>query len=314
MPLCLLFLERKGIQDKMGEYNRRDQRVCACCGKIKKFSSFYPDYRIQGEYLPFCKTCATQKFQEAVEACGDTWGALWCVLAQMNIPMLATPLKIVKQQYNERLGVGRKPDVVNLYYTTIRDLSIDYSGIWENEFSFEDFVDVEKPQRDKSTEKIIDYEQLVRTWGKFTLDTGELDVQAYDFLEEVYEMYTNTLFDMDASMVMRYRDLAKAELIKRRADENGDVVEIAKAQDNLKKMLSLLKLDDFKSNERSEMEKHIERICWTIENVKPAECEDLNKYRDFSGFEKTWDTIKRCVLNAIARSKDYPELPKDLEV
>ena len=34
-----------------------------------------------------------------------------------------------------------------------------------------------------------------------------------------------------------------------------------------------------------------------IENSKPAECEDLDIYRDVSGFEETWNHILRCVKN-----------------
>lgn len=297
----------------MAEYNRAKEKICACCGKIKKLSNFYPDYRRKDEYLPYCRLCLTQMYREAVQGCGDIWGGLCSVATQMGMPMLAEPFAIVRQQYNERSSAGKKPDVVDMYYKTMRDLNILYKGNWESEIQLSDFVDcATKPEIKEDA--ITDYESLVRTWGKFIRDNGELDTSAYDFLEDTFNMYTGALLNMDASMTMRYRDLCKAELMKRRADEGGDVGEIAKAQDNLKKMLAMLKLDDFQSAERSEMEKHIERICWTIENTKPAECEDLEKYRDFSGFEKHWATIKRCVLNAVARTKEYPELPKDMEV
>ena len=116
---------------------------------------------------------------------------------------------------------------------------------------------------------------------------------------------------MDANLVNRYRDLAKAEWRKRKADESGEIQEIKNAQDILNKQLSLLKLNEFKNNKQSETEKFIERMAWTIENTKPAECEDLEKYKDFSNFLPTWKEILRCVRNLVAGTRDYPDIPPE---
>ena len=91
----------------------------------------------------------------------------------------------------------------------------------------------------------------------------------------------------------------------------GDIGEIKQAQANLTEMLKLLKLNDFQSNQKSETEKMIERKIWMIENTKPAECEDLDIYRDVSGFEETWNHILRCVKNLVAGSREYPDVPRD---
>lgn len=50
---------------------------------------------------------------------------------------------------------------------------------------------------------------------------------------------------------------------------------------------------------------------WNIENTKPCECEDLNKYKDFSGFEPTWKDILRCCKNLVGGGREYPDLPSD---
>ena len=75
--------------------------------------------------------------------------------------------------------------------------------------------------------------------------------------------------------------------------------------------MKLLKIDQFKVNKRSDTEKFIERLAWQIENTKPAECEDLEKYKDVSGFESTWGHIMRCVKNLCGGTKEYPAIPRD---
>ena len=127
----------------------------------------------------------------------------------------------------------------------------------------------------------------------------------------MFQAYTQDFPEMDANLTNRYRDLCKAEYRKRKADEKGDVSEIKQAQANLTDLLKLLKLNDFQSNQKSEMEKMIERKIWMIENTRPAECEDLDIYKDVSGFEKTWGEILRCVKNLVAGSREYPEIPRE---
>ena len=98
---------------------------------------------------------------------------------------------------------------------------------------------------------------------------------------------------------------------KRKTDESGDIQEIAKAQDSLNKQLALLKLNNFKDNKQSDTEKFIERMAWNIENTKPAECEDTQKYKDFSNFGINWEDIMRTVKNLVSGSREYPDIPRD---
>mgnify|MGYP007038198454 FL=1 len=48
-----------------------------------------------------------------------------------------------------------------------------------------------------------------------------------------------------------------------------------------------------------------------IENTKPSECEDLEIYKDISGFEKTWNHILRSVKNLVSGSREYPDIPRE---
>ena len=71
--------------------------------------------------------------------------------------------------------------------------------------------------------------------------------------------------------------MCKAEYAKRKAEDNGDINEISKAQDNIIKLLKLLKLDDFKETSVDPREKFIDRLIWAIENEEPSEEEDRKK-------------------------------------
>ena len=116
---------------------------------------------------------------------------------------------------------------------------------------------------------------------------------------------------MDANLIRRYRDLSKAELGKREADESGDIQKIAKAQDILNKQLALLNLNEFKNRNKTDEQLAFEKRVAMIEYTKPSECEDLKKYLDAVGYEKEKGLMMRSIRNAIAGTRDYPDIPKE---
>ena len=267
-------------------------RFCPSCGSNKGLPQFYknPLANSKGLLLPYCKHCCTMKFKSYADKFKNDKAALWCVLAQLNIPFKTEVWEAV-----QLFALGAKnPDIVSLYMTGYVELGILAEGFWESDEMLFDFYG-EAPKVES-----IDYKEEILKWGRFEVD-GRIDD----------EEYTSEILDMDANLVNRYRDLAKAEWRKRKADESGEIQEIKNAQDILNKQLSLLKLNEFKNNKQSETEKFIERMAWTIENTKPAECEDLEKYKDFSNFLPTWKEILRCVRNLVAGTRDYPDIPPE---
>lgn len=277
-------------------------RFCPSCGSNKGLPQFYknPLANSKGLLLPYCKHCCTMKFKNYADKFKNDKAALWCVLAQLNIPFKTEVWEAV-----QLFALGAKnPDIVSLYMTGYVELGILAEGFWESDEMLFDFYG-EAPKVES-----IDYKEEILKWGRFEVD-GRIDEEAYRFLNKIYEEYTSEILDMDANLVNRYRDLAKAEWRKRKADESGEIQEIKNAQDILNKQLSLLKLNEFKNNKQSDTEKFIERMAWTIENTKPAECEDLEKYKDFSNFLPTWKEILRCVRNLVAGTRDYPDIPPE---
>lgn len=281
-----------------------NKKECGCCGTSKSTAQFHKSPMDSRKFLPICKLCCKEKLKAYTEITGKESAAMWLVLSELGVPFI--------QEIWDKLEVfkataGINTDLVMAYLRILNESCIKVDGFWQSDVMLDMLMD-SVVDREVEREE-LDLSEQQKIWGKFMSD-GQLDVEAYRFLNETFEDYTKELYDMDTNLEKRYRDLAKAELRKRQADEAGDIQEIAKAQDNLKKILDMLKLSDFQSNKQSAAEKHIERLAWMIENERPAECEDLNKYRDISGFESTWKDIMRCVQNLVCGSREYPDVPK----
>lgn len=275
--------------------------ICARCGERKGSTSFYPGYGDQsGDRILICNTCCADKLQKYRDRLGDEAG-FWCLLAEVGVPYIKEVYADTVYRY-ECTPKGKRGDFLGYYLKKLRQHETIYSGFWDSNIMLDELLESSRKQTRDATMSI---EEMEKIWGKY-----ENYNEAYPFLEDTFNAYTEDILEMDANLTNRYRDLAKAEYRMRLAEEAGDIGDIAKAQQNVAKLLSLLKLDNFQENKQSETEKFVERMAWTIENTKPAECEDLEKYKDFSGFGKVWDDIMRCVQNLICHTREYPDVPK----
>lgn len=282
-----------------------NKKVCGCCQTAKSPNQFHKSPMSSGQFLPICKLCCKDKLKAYTEITGSESAAFWLVLSELGIPF-------IKEVWDEfqafKATATPSTDLIMAYLRALSESGIKVDGFWQSDVMLDMLMD-SVVDRDIEKEE-LDLTEQKKIWGKFLVD-GQLDIEAYQFLNETFEDYTKELYDIDANLEKRYRDLAKAELRKRQADEAGDIQEIAKAQDSLNKQLALLKLNNFKDNKQSDTEKFIERMAWNIENTKPAECEDTQKYKDFSNFGINWEDIMRTVKNLVAGSREYPDIPRD---
>lgn len=277
-------------------------RFCPSCGSNKGLPQFYknPLVNSKGLLLPYCKHCCTMKFKNYADKFKNDKAALWCVLAQLNIPFKTEVWEAV-----QLFALGAKnPDIVSLYMTGYVELGILAEGFWESDEMLFDFYG-EAPKVES-----IDYKEEILKWGRFEVD-GRIDEEAYRFLNNGLEEYTEDLGPMSPNLLNRYKDLVKAEWRKRKADESGDIQEIAKAQDNVNKMLALLKLNNFQDTNVSNEQRAFEKKIAMIEQFEPAECEDLKKYIDMVGYEKDKAQLMRSLRNAIAETRLYPDITKE---
>lgn len=286
----------------MAEFNRTTQTWCVGCMKPKEKTAFIqslnPHHNI---YLPLCRACLNSRFKQYQEELKSEGGALWCLCAEMGYP-------VIREYYD--MAVSRKSGASNgstlfmAYHNTLKELGFVIEGFWQSDMKLSDFVDTGVERETAEDKPPLDLTEMERLWGKF-------EAEDYELLNRFYEMYTKNLFSIDTAMELRYRDLCKAELRKRQADEKGDINEIAKAQDSIKKNLELLKLDKFQSNTKTDVEKTLEYQIAMMEKYKPAELEDITVYEDYCGCHHLEDQLMRPLRNLIAGTRDYPSITKE---
>ena len=284
--------------------NRMTETYCCNCQSAKSFSNFHSHVVVGKKYLPICKSCCSKKLKEYITVTKNDAAGLWCLLAELGIPFLREVWEPTQKIVFESTNAGRKPDLFLTYLRTLKELGISVQGFWQSNMMLDDFIDIREDNVEEEIKEVIDLNKQQRIWGKFEPDD-------YEFLNFTFNEYTQDLLEMDANLIRRYRDLAKAELRKRKADESSDMNEIKNAQAVLNNQLTLLKLNNFKDNKQSDTEKFIERMAWNIENTKPSECEDTEIYKDYSNFGVKWEDIMRTVKNLVAGSREYPDIPRD---
>lgn len=283
--------------------NRTTEAYCCNCQSAKNFSTFHAHIIVGKKYLPFCKTCCNKKLRDYISITKSEGAGLWCLLAELGIPFFKEVWENTQKIVFEATGAGRKPDLLLTYLRTFKEFGIVAQGFWQSDMMLDDFVEIGE-NKEEDNKEVIDLNEQQRIWGRF-------EVEDYDFLNFTFNEYTQNLLEMDANLIRRYRDLAKAELRKRKADESGDIQEIAKAQDNLKKMLDMLNLSDFKKGEVDERKQFVDRIAWMMEETEPAEEEDESKYRDIAGYEELYNDFMRSMRNILTGDRRYPDIPPE---
>lgn len=292
----------------MAKVLRTTESLCSCCKSIKSNGQFYPSIGIQyQDRVPICKECCKNKYDKYSSILGNDGGA-WVLLSELGIPYIADKWKTAQTYSKSNTTKGKgTTDPISLYIRAIKDSGTIYQGFWESDTMYNEILGQNKSKVTNPIliEDMTDLASLQLKWGKYD------DIDAYNFLENTLNDYTEDLFEIDSNLLTRYKDLCILEYYKRKAQEGGDISEIAKAQDRIDKQLKLLKLDDFKQESTDEREKFIDRLCWMIEETEPAEEEDRKKYRDIAGFEEAFNEIMRSMRNLLSGSREYPDIPKE---
>lgn len=289
---------------------RKKTKVCMACEQEKPCTAFYKSPNPLYDYVPLCNQCRNERLATYNKVAKTDGGGLWILLMELGIPFISSVWKETEEDLKGPFGRGVKPNSFVRYMEHLEESGIEVQGIWQSDVMLTDLVDFASEA--KEAKKLqVEVDKLIRIWGRFTTKDGSIDQDAYLFLENSFENYTQELPEMDVNTENRYRDLCRCELQLRRANESGDANDISKAQDRLNKQLKLLNLDTFNNNMKSEQEKFIDRIAWMIEETEPAEEEDRKKYRDIAGYEKSFGEIMRSMKNLLTGSRDFPNIPVD---
>lgn len=278
---------------------------CPSCKEEKDYQLFFHSpTKKEGTFTIFCKSCCNKKFATLLETLSNEAAALWCLCAQLNVPFKNDIYaRAIELREESKTKGGVTTGWVMAYINAYKEHGMDASGFWESDVMLDDLY---------KHKVVVDKDKLAiwkKKWGNFEREDGP-DVEAYDFLDDSMKSYTQDVGDMDANLEKRYRDLCKAELALRRANEEGNMTSIKAAQDVLNKQLALLKLNDFQGKKSAE-DLMLEKKIALLEYTEPAECEDLKAYLDMVGFEKDNKHDMRCLRNAIAGTRDYPDVPRE---
>ena len=270
---------------------------CPYCGKEKQDSQFYKSPIKTGEYIKPCKSCVTELYKQALEATKDQGAALWATCMQTGIPMRRAEYTACLDTL-EKAAKGKKPSLFMLYHTYLSTSPDKLTGVWDSDMELSNFKDLGEVAKSE-TDEVALKARWRKQWG------GDYEDEDCQWLDDMFDSYTADIFEMDTAMEMRYRDLCKLELEQYKNGVNKDT------QSQIKTLMSLLKLDDFKSNQKSDAERAFEkRIAW-VEYTKPSECEDLTRFVDMVGYEKDKGEKMRSLRNAVAGTRDYPAIPKE---
>lgn len=289
---------------------RKKTKVCMACEQEKPCTAFYKSPNPLYDYVPLCNQCRNERLATYNKVAKTDGGGLWILLMELGIPFISSVWKETEEDLKGPFGRGVKPNSFVRYMEHLEESGIEVQGIWQSDVMLTDLVDF-APEAREARKLQVEVDKLIKIWGRFTTKDGNIDQDAYLFLENSFENYTQELSEIDVNTENRYRDLCRCELQLRRANESNDANDISKAQDRLNKQLKLLNLDTFNNNAKSEQEKFIDRIAWMIEETEPAEEEDRKKYRDIAGYEKSFGEIMRSMKNLLTGSRDFPNIPVD---
>lgn len=289
----------------MAEFNRTTQSWCVGCMKPKEKTGFIQSLNPHhNKLLPLCRSCLNARFKEYQDELKSEGAALWCLCAEMGYPVIKEYYDIaVKRNFESPKGTS----LFMSYHNTLKDMGFQMEGFWQSNMMLNDFIDVNVNKdgiEAKEKDKALDLAEQEKIWGKF-------EAEDYELLNGFFDAYTKNIDNLDYSLELRYRDIAKGELRLRKANEAGDVGEIDKAQKNLKSLLDMLGLNDYGKKDTDERKQFIDRMAWMIEETEPAEEEDEEKYKDVMGYEKIYNSFMRSMRNILTHSRDYPDIPPE---
>lgn len=284
-------------------WNENLERVCGKCQKAKHKAQFYKIPKSK-EFIPVCKVCLKQYFNEIQRLSNNDNVALWASLMAAGVPMM-------RDVYDAMMSAGDVSgnNMLTTYLTLAEQSPCDFTNLANSNMQLSDFLSSSKkaemviPEEERPIEADA---QTRRRWDK-EWGVGYSDAQCRR-LDEYFDGYTGDLSEMDVGMTLRYRDLCKAELRKFEGDDDK-----GQTTKEIVDLMKLLKISDFQRDEKSEDEKFIDKIVWMIEETEPAEEEDKEKYKDIAGYEEMYNEIMRCMRNLLTGTKDFPDIdPENL--
>ena len=277
--------------------------ICPYCGKDKLEAQFYKSPIKTGAYLCRCKACTGDYYKAALERTKDQGMALWATCMVNDIPLRKTEYKAALETMSEYKAKNR-PSLFMLYYTYLTGSAVPMDGVLDSDMDLSSFVKL--PEEDAKAiikNKAQNDDKKMAVWHQIWGDA--YNAEDCKWLDDKFDAYTSEILEMDTAQEMLYRDLCRAHLEQFKGGPNKDVFQ------QIKTLMGMLKIDNFKSNVKTDAEKAFERRVAITEYTRPAECEELKDFLDKVGYEKEKAMMMRSLRNAIAGTREYPDIPKE---
>lgn len=262
----------------------------------------------------YCKDCCEEIVQHYLKQTGTLETAMWFACAQIGVPFI----RKAYDEFEKRIQTfkdksGKEDSEYNLFANYYTCLTKNESKVdnW-NDFSATDVAlgDIQSLRKSEEALK-LEMQKYEFYWGK-------QDVEDYQFLEYLFERYTNNIEFVNNQQEDLYRDLCLARLQKRKIEDGTDTKgeSMSQVQERILKLMNKLKVDEFESNraktssERALFEKI--RLC-DENNVKdiyknPKKFADHNKLMKY---EK--DMVLRPLGNMLVGHRDFNINIDDIE-
>lgn len=279
---------------------------CIKCNRLYPIEDFYksdnPNHATG--LMPYCKSCTKEIYQNNFKRFKDVRAALWVTCSEVGIPFLEK----VYNHLMEKVETAKSERTLSSTYNYWGNFISSYMCLKKKTDRWDSFgvTDVDK------SEAIIDFDQekiRKEKMRQFILDWGEQEDEDYAYLEYRWDFYTEDI-KLAPAQESLYRKLCIAELDYRKAKDKDESAK--EEQESILKLMKALKIDNFtQKKEKTLTEQMLEKQIWEIENTTPAECEDLEKYKDFCNIESDWFKYSvSAVKNLITGSKEYPLIPR----
>lgn len=279
--------------------NMVEKYRCFRCGSNRPLSDFYQVAEWTLPYIPVCKTCMQELYEEYVQDSGNPYDALYKICGNFGL------------LYDTGLAKGiisaaleRDADAYKIIGAYIKGLSlVPYR---KKVFLDSEILGKKALDEDEETQKLIAMTRSnIGKWG------AGYSKEDYARLNELYSQWAGGTPQDTVTQVSLTKDLCKIDLkIEKYTAENRDTKTLLDQKQSLIKSLAIDPQTLLKNRQDNEAIECFGSWIAEIEKTSPAEyLDDPDVYFDVNGIEKYWDThIKRPLKNLLLGTKDYPDI------
>lgn len=283
--------------------NQKIFKSCPCIRDEREYPSdrFYKHKNLEifpKGYVPYCKDCCNDILQYYLKKTGTIEASMWYVCALFDMPFI----KRVFEKAQEKNKDTNK--FLEMYYNLLwGDKSIQNAlDIWESfadsDISYQEINTTVKDINGVKAQK----QELELKWG---IQEEETD---YQYLEYLYDKYTQNINIENPQQEDLYRDLCLARLEKRKVEQGKLDTDLTKVQSRILTLMNKLKLDDFESSKPKTLSEQLmfAKIA-QIEMTRPCDLyKEPQKYKDFNKVRKYYqDICLRPLKNTLANTRDF---------